>query len=282
MVGAFLKNVAAAPPVARAARISRMVAAARRAGRAIAEPGPLPPVPAPTFYYDDYLGLWVQVVEGTDSSSYLLYQDEAQTEPAGSIVTRWPADWSTYPQVYSSSYSFTAGFLAGSHGDSLDTTNADGSGASSYEDIYSDGSSDKGSSTWSVSGASSWSSRSDMSDGSWFECSGSFAADGSGKTHEKSSDGYAADYVYNPDGSGSALISGPDPGLPAKIVWDVYGNETITWADGTVETIPAWYGYATSGSGGIGTAGGGSGSGGGVASPGTTPPPTGSTAPQPA
>jgi len=239
MVGAFLKNIAAVPPATRAAHLqSRGVAL----GRQVVDP--LPPISLPTFYYDDYLGLWVQIEDDPESSTYLLYADEAKTQPAGSIRTTWPVDWNTYPQVYASTYRFTAGFLAGAHGDYSDTVGADGSGASTYEDTYPDGSRDAGTSIWRADGSSEWSSRSDNADGSWFECSGSFLADGSGKTHERSSDGYGADYVYNADYSGSAVLTGPDPGLPAKIVWDSYGNETITYADGTVETVPMWIGYA--------------------------------------
>ena len=48
-----------------------------------------------------------------------------------------------------------------------------------------------------------------------------------------SSDGYTSDYTYRSDGSGFARINGPAPGLPATIVWDTFGNTTITYADGT-------------------------------------------------
>ena len=41
---------------------------------------PIAPIPAPTFYYDDYLGLWVAINDTANSSTYTLYQDQGKTE----------------------------------------------------------------------------------------------------------------------------------------------------------------------------------------------------------
>ena len=244
MVGAFLRNVAAVPPKTRAAHIVRI-------SRQEEPPTPTkPPVitdPAPTFYFDYYLGLWVAVTDTPGKSLYQLYEDEAKTKPAGSITTVSPTDWTVYPQIYNSTYEFNAGYLAGSHGFSKSATAADYSGSMSYEDFYNDGWHDKGASNWSGQGDYSWTSRTDVGDGAWTESAGTFRADGSGGTRTTGSDGYQAIYTYNADGSGRGEITGPDPGLPVTISWDAYGNTTITYADGSTEHYAGW-GYG----GGIG------------------------------
>lgn len=267
MVGAFLRNVATSSPGTRAAYLHQ------QRGRQTTTPGegsdsspgqvPLaPPVfpdrqieeppidkPEPTdppiyvnpgFYFDYYLGLWVEVQETTEKSTYLLYEDEAKTIAAGSIVTSYPADWNVFPQVYSSTFEFTAGYLAGSHGSSENIQNADGSGRSRYENVYADGWKDKGASSWSGRGDYSWTSRTEAGPGEWTEGAGTFRADGSGGTRHTTSEGYRSEYTYNRDGSGRGRITGPDPGLPVTISWDAYGNTTIRYADGTVERVPGW------------------------------------------
>lgn len=205
-----------------------------------------PPVPIvmPTFYYDDYLGLWVDINDTATTSTYTLYQDQAKTQPAGSIITNFPAA-DTFPQIFSSTYSYTAGSQAGSGGKYNSTYNADNSGSSSYVDIYSDGSKDQGSSSSTANGDYTWTGRTDNADKSYISMSGTFHDDGSGATRTSGSDGYASNFTYNADGSGHGRVTGPDAGLPATIVWDALGNTTITYADGTADFIPGWgYGVA--------------------------------------
>jgi hypothetical protein len=198
----------------------------------------VPPAPL-TFYYDNFLGLWVDVQNTATQSTDTLYVDQAKTQPAGSIVTTFPTG-STYPQVYSSTYQLTAGLFAGSHGSYQTTINQDGSGTSTYSDTYADSSTDSGTSTWTAQGANSWSDESTDASGGVTTSTGSFKADGSGTTHATTADGYTLDYTYNADGSGSGKISGPAAGLPATVTWDIYGDTTITYADGTVDYIPGW------------------------------------------
>ena len=248
LVGAFLRNIAASSNTSRHAAIHSAVTH-RRGESTSGTPDPISV--SPTFYYDYYLGLWVEITETNSTSTYALYEDEAKTKPAGSIETTWAVDDTTFPQVYQSSYSFTAGYLAGSHGASTNTNNADGSGSAHYDDVYADGWSDKGQSSWSGQGDYSYSSRTQTAASQWTESRGSFRADGGGGTHMATSDGYAADYVYNTDGSGHGTITGPDPGLPVTISWDAYGNTTIRYADGTIETIPGWGGYTGGEGGGV-------------------------------
>ena len=269
MIGAFLKNIAATPPATRKARIAAL--ARRRAeDPGVTSPGgggddPLPPpVPPddyptePTVYFDYYLGLWVKVEYAPGGTTYRLYADEALTEVAGTIATTEPTDWESYPLVWMSEYEFLAGYLAGARGRYESVTNRDYSGSQSYENAYADGGRDEGRSSWTARGDYTWTSRSEFADGAgWTEGSGSFRADGGGGTRWETSDGYKGEYTYNPDGSGRARITGPDPGLPVTITWDAYGNTTIVYADGTIERIPGWGYYGGGGYGGTTGSGGG-------------------------
>lgn len=264
-LGAFMQNVANQPP-ARSTRAIR----AMQAGRAVrggatrdqASAEDLPPVPPadgyeyplpqPTFYFDEYLGLWVQTEYSRTEFKYLLFEDEAKTRPAGSIVTTQPADWNVYPQTYSSRYEFSAGYLKGAHGSYENTVNADYSGHSKYENTYADGGTNRGQSTSTGAGDFTYSDRTEDATGFWTESAGTFRRDGSGGTRTNSSDGYATDYTFNADGSGRGTIKSNLPGLPATITWDARGNTTIRWADNTTERVSSWgYGFYGGFGGGV-------------------------------
>ena len=104
-----------------------------------------------------------------------------------------------------------------------------------------DGWKDTGKSTWSGRGDSSWINRTESADGKdWTESAGSWRSDGSGGTRMATSDGYEAIFTFNSDGSGHGRVSGPEAGLPATITWDTQGNDTIRYADGTVERFNRW------------------------------------------
>lgn len=51
------------------------------------------------------------------------------------------------------------------------------------------------------------------------------------------STGSSATFTFFADQTGEGEITGPDPGLPAKIVWNAEGTGSITWADGSVTTF---------------------------------------------
>ena len=262
-IGAFLKNV-----VMENAPKTRKKTLTRQTDIAPGEPYPTdPPIwePQPAFYFDYYLGLWVQTSYSNGDSRYALYEDEAKTKPAGSIVSTWPTDWATFPQAWKSSYEFTAGFLKGSHGFSENVTNAGWSGSSKYENVYIDGWKDKGQSNWSGLGDSSWFNRTESADGKeWTESAGSWRSNGSGGTRMSTSDGYEMIVAFNTDGSGHGTIKGPEAGLPASISWDTQGNVTIRYADGTIDRFNRWGIYPGPiplDGGGIGGTGGGGGTG---------------------
>ncbi|GDX40842.1 hypothetical protein LBMAG21_11340 [Armatimonadota bacterium] len=221
------------------------------------------------FYFDEYLALWVDITYTDTSYSVFLYEDQEKAKPAGHLISAYPGADAPFPQIYRSDFEVTAGQLKGAHGYYNTTINQDYSSQSSYESSFPDGTHSKGQSTWTSDGESKWSDRTDGAGSYFYQTTGQFHADGSGHTVSSDSTGYSQEYTYNTDGSGSALIQGPDPGLPAKIVWDNTGKVTITWADGTVEV---WNpntgnGDGTGNSGGTTGGSGGSGGGGTTTSP---------------
>jgi hypothetical protein len=203
------------------------------------DPGPDdPPIDWSNFYYDEWLGLWVQVTFDATSYRNDFYVDEEKTRPAGYMVSTWPETWDQYPVTYRSDYEFTAGTLTGSRGYFVSTMTSEMTGSMSYDSLW-DGDRYRGESTWSAEG-SSWTNRTDNRDGSWSSDRGTFAANGSGSTVSENSLGYMTRYTWNADGSGDGRLEGPDPGLPAVIRWNERGEGTITWADGTVEEFHWW------------------------------------------
>jgi len=237
-IGAFLRNVAASPTLTRNAAIRGMNAhQAKLTGnirRGLQAPSNT------SFYYDEFLGLWVDIQDTPTQSTYTLYEDQGKTKPAGSIVVTHSADSTAYPQTFGATYQFTAGLLSGSQGTyTLAYTSANG-GTLTYQDTFANGDSDKGAASWADNGDYTWSDATSSKSGLSYFDKGTFHADGSGATHMESSDGYSADFTYSADGSSTGTVSGPQPGLPAKYVTDTNGTVTVTYADGTVETYSLW------------------------------------------
>ena len=216
--------------------------------------------------FDEWLGLYTTVTETEGKTETLLFLDAAKTQPAGQVVSIFPADYSVYPQVYRYTFQFTGGAQIGSEGHYNSTIAADGTYTSEYASTSAfDGTSYSGTSSYTASGTSSYSgSYSSTKDNSSGSYQGQYNADGTGFSRSSDSTGYASEYRYAADGSFTATISGPDPGLPAQINFNAgSGNYTITYADGTSETF-SW-GYWASSDGGSGNSGsGGSGDSGSV------------------
>ncbi|HEY0868155.1 MAG TPA: hypothetical protein VGE01_12290 [Fimbriimonas sp.] len=187
----------------------------------------------PDFYYDEYLGLWVENQFGEQEWTTLLWVDEAKTEPAGSFRTIFEGSYDAYPVRYLSVYEITAGTAAGANGRYEVVQTDEANGSMSYESHWPGYGNDEGASTWSTE-STTWRSYSSLEDGSWFRHEGTFNADGTGSSTSENSDGYRWTYRYFADGSGEGLIEGPDPGLPAKVTWRD-GKYRIEYADGTVE-----------------------------------------------
>lgn len=195
---------------------------------------------SPGFYYDEWLGLWVEVEETPSSSTFRLYEDEGKTKPAGLIVSTWPADWGVYPQRHTYAYQITAGLMAGSTGTTEVVLESEAVGGMTYDHTWAGGWKSRGSAAWRA-GKYSWNNRSEEPGGFWSVDTGEFADDGSGTSYSENSLGYRSRFVFYADGSGKGTIEGPDAGLPATITWDAEGHVRIVWADGTVEEYN-WYG----------------------------------------
>jgi hypothetical protein len=245
-IGGFIRNIGGASRASRTARIHRSHITR-----------------AENFYFDEYVNLWVLILDEPGKTTYLFYEDEQKAKPAGSVVTTFPADFDADATSwsYSSTYSFTAGSMKGTHGSYNSIQNADGSGSWSYESATPDGYITSGQSTFAADGASSWSSHTEGPGGT-YNSRGAYRSDGFSTMHTDSSDGHSTDFTWNPDGSGNAKIGGPEPGLPAIIVWDSQGNGSITYADGTKETWTDWSFFIVSiGDGGGDSSGGDTGGG---------------------
>jgi len=215
--------------------------------------------PGPSFYYDEYLGLWVDMTSTESSYTVALYEDEAKTSPAGSFQSTFPSGWDSYPYSLTSTFSITAGNLAGAHGQYSMVIESEEKGHSTFESVWPKIGSDTGETSWD-GGSSDWKYESHVGP-LWWKGAGGFSSDGSGSSSFSDSAGYAATYVYRSNGSGSGRITGPDPGLPATITWTSSGHVKIVYADGSVEEWdPSDY-YGTGSSGGEeGTTGGTGGS----------------------
>lgn len=187
------------------------------------------------FYFDEWLGLWVDVAWSENSSTTTFTLDQEKTLPAGQVTSTYTGDFGSYPQTYSNEYEFTAGPLAGSYGTYNCTQTTETHGSMAYENTYDDGSTDSGESSWTDQ-TSSFESRWDGADQNWFEDSGTWNADNSGTYTCSTSEGWASNWTYNADWSGSATFNGPDPLLPATMTWTSEGRYTVTYADGSSES----------------------------------------------
>lgn len=205
-----------------------------------------------SFYYDEYLGLWVDVVSTDTSFTQYLYTDESKFQSAGVFESTFPSGWDTYPYQYESTFYITAGNQKGAHGRYSTVVEGDEKGKSEFETVWPNLGSDSGESTWNR-GASTWAYSSHLDD-AWWSGSGESLANGSGKSTFSDSFGFRASYVYRADGSGSGRIEGPQEGLPAKITWTSDWRVRIVYADGTAEE---WnpYDYFGGGDGGTNTTG---------------------------
>jgi hypothetical protein len=93
-------------------------------------------LPDPTFYYDDYLRLWLESSWTETSSTVRLYEDELKAVPAGRFVTTYPSGWDTYPYSFASKFEITAGPYAGAKGNYESVAETDLSGHMTYASTW--------------------------------------------------------------------------------------------------------------------------------------------------
>lgn len=199
---------------------------------------PPPPPEFDDFYFDEWLGLWVQVSFADTQFRQDFYVDEAKAQTAGFMLSTWPSDWNSYPVAWRTEYQFSAGVLNGSRGVYESSMTSETTGSMNYDATWS-GDHYRGRSSWN-GGTMSWANRSDAADGSWSNDSGEYAADGTSTIQSENSLGYRTQYNWSADGSGNGRLEGPDAGLPATLRWDSEGNGVITYADGSTEEFHWW------------------------------------------
>ncbi len=203
-------------------------------------------------YFDPYFGLWSLTTGDINQYATTYYLDEALTQEAGTGLSTWSSTEESTEG--SSEIRILAGPTAGYTQTSTYRYSAtDFSGEYSSQVVHPSLGTSTDVGQWDGLGNGTYSSRWSK-DNQETEFTGCYSADGSWQTTNSQSDGFRFTLTGLADGSGSGEMVGPDPLLPATIVWDAEGNGTITWADGSTSDV-SWFGI-----GGGATAGGDSGS----------------------
>jgi len=203
---------------------------------------PTQPPKAPTSggpVYDKRLGLWVVVTKSASGFTATFYQDQAETQPAGSAA--YTANLST--RTTSGNISITAGKYSGLTGTYSETFGIDtlsgnyaitlpsGTTVSTqFTVMYTGGTKPSGTATQTITKPDGYSEISTLT----------YKSDGSMIITASDSNGYSSKFNVASDFSGSGTISGPDPGLPAKIVWNSVGTGTVTFANDLVINFTNW------------------------------------------
>ena len=190
-------------------------------------------------YYSNLLQLWV--VFGVSGSSFTetFYQNQAETQPAG--TASYTLNIAT--QTLSGAINITQGPFSGLTGTYSQTASLQGT-TGTYEFTLPSGDSvqcqfqlkigtggkPSGTATETVTLPNGYSEQSTTT----YESNGSF------KVIASDSNGYQSTFNFASDHSGTGTINGPDPGLPAKAMWDSTGTGKVTFADGLVISFVNW------------------------------------------
>jgi len=189
--------------------------------------------------YVSQLGLWMVVTVQATTFTETFYQDKAETEPAGSAT--YTLDIST--ETLSGTISITAGPYAGLTGTYSQTLTKNGT-TGTYAFTLPNGTSV--SCTFTVvispSGIPSGTGTETVTLTSGYSETGNIVYNANGTKVVTLSDnnGYSAILKFNSDWSGTGTISGPDPGLPATVVWNSAGTGTVTFANFLVVHFTNW------------------------------------------
>ncbi len=190
-------------------------------------------------YFSQLLQLWVVFSISGSSFTETFYQDQAETEPAG--TASYTLNIGT--QTLSGAINITQGPYAGLTGTYSQTASLQGETGNYAFTLPSGdtvqcqfqlkiGSSGKpsGTATETVTLPNGYSEQSTTT----YNANGSFKVVGS------DSNGYQTTFNFASDHSGSGTIAGPDPGLPAKAVWDNSGTGKVTFDNGLVVSFVNW------------------------------------------
>jgi len=190
-------------------------------------------------FYDKSLGLWVVVTVTLTSFTETFYQDQAETEPAGSAS--YTLDIAT--QMMSGAINVTQGNYAGLSGTFSETISG-GSLKGNYSLTLPSGTTITG--QFSVSEGSNGNPMGTMTQtitesGGYSESTSvTYNSDGSIKITATDSNAYSSTLNFAADLSGTGTVTGPDPGLPATLTWDSSGDGTVTFANGVTVNFTNW------------------------------------------
>ncbi|MGV3618174.1 MAG: hypothetical protein ACO1SV_22840 [Fimbriimonas sp.] len=191
-------------------------------------------------YFDEWIGLWVKSTspmnDDPGASGDLYFEDQALTTPGGHRLT-WLSQSGVYPITGKDELVYTAGNFKGERDLYEWTVNEDESGSSKGEGNYPGVGSFVFQGSWTPGGISHFTERFDAVDGSWQEFELQEDDDLSYVLTINSSLGVKFTMNFAQDQSGTGRIQGNAQGLPATLVWDMDGNGTVTWSDGTTQDI---------------------------------------------
>jgi len=190
-------------------------------------------------YYSSTLGLWVQLSVSATTFTETFYQDKAETEPAGNATYTLDIETKTLSGKISITKGPYAG-LTGAYSQTLTSNGTDGnysftlpSGATvtcNFQVTIGSNGAPSGTSTQTVTLTNGYSIKSTVI----------YNSNRSFKITATDSNGYQGALNFASDLSGTGTISGPDPGLPATIVWNSVGTGQVTFANGLVVPFTNW------------------------------------------
>lgn len=208
---------------------------AQKANRARAEDG-LP-------YFNEEIQLWtVDFMEGDPGGDHTwgsrFYEDEALTRPAGSDATH--SVWNAYPLTDDQVVEITAGPFAGLHFEEHMVFEETGAGRQWGSGHYPNEFDYEYSMTWPAEGYASFTEKFTYPDGIWIQYENAANEQGANDYTVTTSAGVTMALKFGPSYEGTGTITGPSPALPATLEWDMDGNGTIRWSDGTESTFESW------------------------------------------
>ena len=196
--------------------------------------------------FDSNLGLWYKIIIAPDGTFEKMFQDQAETIPAGSLSYTV----NDAAQTMGGDFSVTGGLYAGLTGTYLQSVQSAGSNGSISFAIPNIGTTDSQfeisiDSTGAISGASTVGVA--LQSGYLQTEVVNFFANGFSSSSTTDSNGIKSAFNFTNTFSGSGTITGSDPGLPATLSWGVGGNGVLTYKDGSNVNIINWQLNAGSG-----------------------------------
>jgi hypothetical protein len=201
------------------------------------------PIPArPTVtgpVYEPALQLWMSASASGSTLTESIFLDKAETQPAGSATFTLDAATKTL----TGTFNITGGPESGLNGTFSQTVTKNGT-TGTYSFTLPNGTSVSCSFTVTLSAVGvptgTGSETITEADGYSETAVVVYHSDGSTTIKAADSNGYKSTVNITADGSGSGTLSGPDPGLPAVVVWNSAGTGTVTFANFITLSFTNW------------------------------------------